>query len=282
MNEAGADGADGGGAAGEDNQGGSDAGAENNGSDAGGESGGESGGSAGTGVSDETTLTDEQISELKLKYINDETGEMDLHKLFTELHGKQSESAAPESYANDFLGELSKTEDFQGWEFDVENDPLIKTAGEWAKNNGVSQEKYESLITDTMKQVKEVQTKMEADQRAAMQEEWKTVEDADARKQKTLDQLSAQVPAEFHDHVKALMETPTTFKMMEAMAAKMRGPSDNFESQQVSTPTISREDINVWRSQRDKAEQEGDRALVNQLKGKIKKGYDQLEKLGLL
>lgn len=280
MNEAGADGADGGGAA-EGNQGGENATDNQEGStnDNSNSDGGDNG--AG-GASDEITLTDEQISELKLKYINDETGEMDLHKLFTELHGKQSESTAPESYANDFLGELSKTEDFQGWEFDVENDPLIKTASEWAKNNGVSQEKYETLITDTMKQVKEVQIKMEADQRAAMQEEWKTVEDADARKQKTLAQLSAQVPAEFHDHVKALMETPATFKMMEAMAAKMRGPSDNFESQQISTPTISREDINVWRSQRDKAEQEGDRALVNQLQSKIDNGYNQLEKLGLL
>lgn len=265
MEQAGADGAAaGGGATGGDGA-------------ASGQQGGEAGGEGGQqGGAQDFALTDQQLSEYKLQYLNEESGEIDLSKVFADIH-KSKPEAAPEAYDFAFL---TGNEEFKGVEFDTENDPLIKSATAWAKQNGVSQEKFSGLIGDVMKQVMQVQSQMQQEEQQRLAEEWKAVPDAEVRKQKLSGQLIGMMGADYADHIKAMTETPSTFKVLEAMAAKMRDPMINVDNYQV--PSISRDDVQVLRAKRDAAEKAGNTAEAKAIEKKIQQTYAALEKLGKL
>lgn len=271
MNEAGADGADGG-QGGNNSQDGTDNNDSNNNQNDGGD-----GHQSNDGNSGAFSLSDADLQAAKLEYANAENGEIDLSRLFGDLHQAKAGRAAPETYTHDFL---SQSEEFKDYSIPVDDDPLIAAASEWAKEFGVPQEQYEKLVGNTLMKVRDIQTQMNQDAEAKATEAWAAIPDAEARKGNLTAQLNGMLGDEHKEHVEALVNSPEGFALLEKLAAKTRDPSIN--TSQVQTPSISRDDVQVLRSQRDEAEQAGNSALVREIEGKISKHYSALSQAGKL
>lgn len=274
MNEAGADGAESGGGADGGQQGGENGNEGNQGGADGSADNGNDGGKNGGG--DGYQLSQERAVELKAKY-TDEAGNLNVDALLSALDQSQAQSTAPESYSNDFF----KTEEsLQGYEI-ANDDPIITAAQQWAKENNVSQDKYQQLITVAMGEIIKTNKALEAQEQQQMKEAWDKIPDAEARRNKVGAQLAGMFSEDFKGDLDLMVNHPKIFPVLESLLGKVRDPKINTDR----TPPIaalSRDDMQQLRVKRDEAAKSGNHALAEQIEKQIKKGYEALEAAGKL
>lgn len=251
------------------------------GTESGGSGGGEEAGTggeadSGAGGGEEYRMTPERSVELKNKYAS-ENGDLNIEKMLSDLDKHESSNTAPESYSNDFFKSDDALKDYEL----SDDDPILTAASAWAKENGVPQAKYEQLIKGAMGEIIKTNQALAQQEEAKIKELWDKIPDNEARRANALAALSSMVNEDLKQDVEKLVNHPVVFPVLDALLAKVRDPKINTE-QFKSTPALGREDLQVMRVERDKAEKEGNRSLANQIQQKIDNAYAALERAGKL
>lgn len=264
MEQAGADGAADGGATdnGQQTQ-------ENGGADNGADNGS-------NGSDDGYQLSQERATELKTKY-SDESGNLNIDAILSDLDRGITQSVAPEAYSNDFF---KTDQSLQGYEV-ADDDPIITAAQSWAKENGVSQEKYQQLVTVAMGEIIKTNKALEEQEKQNMQEAWAKIPDNEARRSKVSAQLNGMFSEDFKGDLELMVNHPKIFPVLESLLGKVRDPQIN-DHKAPPIAALSRDDLQQLRVKRDEAEKQGNRGLVEQIEKKIRQGYAALEASGKL
>lgn len=281
MNEAGADGADGGGYGGSDNNN-NGAGADN--SDNGNADNSQGGNgyadpnnsTAGNSANTNGSLSDSDMLAYKKKYAG-ENGEIDLNLAFADINKFEQNNKAPDEYGFEFL---ASNESFKDYDIQTDKDPLIMAASQWGKENGVPQDKMETLVTAAMENVKAIHLEQQQQQQQQMQDGWKTIEDGEARKGKLTSTLSGTLGNEMSEVLIQAAQDPKAFIALEQMAKKMRDPVINDNNYQPTRMTEG--DASKLRTDRDKALDSGNYAEAERLEKQISGIYKGLAEAGLI